>query len=261
MSGASRVILRASLRDGLRSRLVYGFGGFFLLAGWGLYRLGGGGDKLVLSLLSLTLALVPLVCLVFGAASVYQSRRFIELMLAQPVPRGTLFRAVYLGLALPLALAWLLGCLPWLVFAGGASPVALLLFCVTGIGLGLACCSLALLLALAVDNRLRGLGLALGLWLLLVLAWDALVLAVAYTFADWPLEGVILGLCLVNPVDLARVLVLLQFDLGALMGYTGAVFKLFFQSATGTALALASLGLWITVPLLMAGRIFRKKDF
>ena len=49
MKGAGRVLLRATLRDGLRSRLVYGFGLFFLGAGWLLSRLGGGGDKVLLS--------------------------------------------------------------------------------------------------------------------------------------------------------------------------------------------------------------------
>lgn len=261
MKGAGRVLLRATLRDGLRSRLVYGFGLFFLGAGWLLSRLGGGGDKVLLSLLSLSLALIPLVCLVFGASSVYQSRRFIELMLAQPVGRWRLFLALYTGLALPLALAWVLGCLPWLAGAADQATGALVLFLASGVALCLACCALAFLIALKVDNRLRGLGLALGLWLLLALAWDALVLMVAYAFADWPLEGVILGMCLANPIDLARILVLLQFELGALMGYTGAVFKLFFAEGLGTLLACASLVLWTAVPLWLAGRVFCRRDF
>jgi Cu-processing system permease protein len=198
---------------------------------------------------------------VSGASSVYQSRRFVELMLAQPVPRGTLFRALYTGLALPLAAAWLLGCLPWLLATGTLAPATLALFLGAGTVLCLCFSALAFVIALSVDNRLRGLGLALGLWLVLALAWDALVLFVAYAFADWPLEGVILALCAANPVDLARILVLLQFDLGALMGYTGAVFKLFFQSGLGSLLAGTVLLLWVLLPVLVGQRLFRGKDF
>ena len=46
----------------------------------------------------------------------------------------------------------------------------------------------------------------------------------ACLFADYPIERPMLGLMLANPVDLARVVLLLRFDVSALMGYTGAVF-------------------------------------
>jgi len=46
---------------------------------------------------------------------------------------------------------------------------------------------------------------------------------------DHPLEGPLIAGMLINPVDLGRVLLLLQFDLGALAGYTGALFERFFD--------------------------------
>ncbi len=36
------------------------------------------------------------------------------------------------------------------------------------------------------------------------------------------------GLSALNPIDLSRILILLQLDVSAMMGYTGAVFKDFF---------------------------------
>ncbi|MCB1048333.1 MAG: ABC transporter permease subunit [Calditrichaeota bacterium] len=258
---AGWLVLRAALRDGLRSRIVYGFGLFFLAAGWMMARLGGNADKVLLSLLSLSLALVPLVSLVFGASYLYQARTFIELLLAQPVKRRTLFLGLYTGLSLPLALAWLLGCLPALLMSGGVRPAALLLFLGAGVGLCVVFCALAFLIAVRIGNRLRGLGLAIVLWLLLAVAWDGLVLMLAYLFSDWPMEGPVLVLCLLNPIDLARVLVLLHFELGAMMGYTGAVFQQFFSGPLGTALASLSLLLWVLVPLWLAGRAFQKRDF
>lgn len=256
------IILRSALRDGLRSRIVYGFGAFFLFAGWMMVRLGGPGDKALLSLLSLTLALVPLVSLVYGASYLYQSRRFIELLLAQPVPRRTLFLGLYAGLSLPLTLAWLLGCLLPLLSAGkGLDVPGVLLLLGAGSALCLVFCALAFWIAVRVENRLRGLGLAIVLWLLLAVAYDGLVLMLGYLLADWPLEGPVLALCLANPIDLARVLVLLHFDLGAMMGYTGAVFQLFFQGPLGMGLAALTLLLWVLLPLWMAWRVFSRRDF
>ena len=60
------------------------------------------------------------------------------------------------------------------------------------------------------------------------------------TWSDYPLELPLLGLTLLNPVDLGRVLLLLQFDNAALLGYTGAVFERFFGSALGMPRRLAS---------------------
>jgi Cu-processing system permease protein len=61
-------------------------------------------------------------------------------------------------------------------------------------------------------------------------------------------------------VDLARVIMLLQLDISALMGYTGAFYKEFFGSHTGILLSTTMLVLWIYIPFHLAMRIFSKKD-
>ena len=88
-----------------------------------------------------------------------------------------------------------------------------------------------------------------------------IVLLVATMFGDYALERAMLALMLANPVDLARVLLLLRVDVAALMGYTGAVFKSFFGTTGGSLLAAAVLGAWVITPALYAKRLFRKKDF
>lgn len=70
-----------------------------------------------------------------------------------------------------------------------------------------------------------------------------------------------LGAMLLNPVDLARVVLLLRFDVAALLGYTGAVFQQFFDGARGIAIALGALLLWVIGPLALAARAFARKDF
>ena len=89
-----------------------------------LFRFGGEGPRVVLSLLNVVLLFVPLVSVVFGTMYVYSAREFTELLLAQPVGRRSLFAGLYLGLALPLAGAFLVGVgLPFVIHAkarGGA---------------------------------------------------------------------------------------------------------------------------------------------
>lgn len=57
------------------------------------------------------------------------------------------------------------------------------------------------------------------------------VLSVIQLLTDYPLEKATLTLVLLNPVDLGRILMLMQLDISALMGYTGAFFQQFFPAA------------------------------
>jgi len=83
----------------------------------------------------------------------------------------------------------------------------------------------------------------------------------ATIFADYPLEKPLLALMVLNPLDLARVILLMTFDAAALMGYTGAVFQRFFGSPLGLAVASTALAVWIALPLTGALQLFRRKDF
>jgi Cu-processing system permease protein len=66
---------------------------------------------------------------------------------------------------------------------------------------------------------------------------------------------------MLNPVDLGRVLLLLQFDLAALSGYTGAVFERFFSGSTAFLVASTALLLWILIPLGLGLRRFERRDW
>jgi Cu-processing system permease protein len=66
---------------------------------------------------------------------------------------------------------------------------------------------------------------------------------------------------LANPMDLARVALLLQFDVAALLGYTGAVMQKFFGRAIGVTVTSLALAVWVFAPLFAGMRAFQKKDF
>jgi Cu-processing system permease protein len=253
-------ILRYQLHDAARSRWILAYGLLFLLLTEGLFRFGGGGERVVVSLLNAVLLLVPLVGLLFGALHFYNSREFMELMLAQPLERSILFGGLFGGLALPLMLAFGLGVgLPF-VWHGGGGP-ALVALLVVGLALTLVFTGVAFLVALAFEDRAKGMGAALLLWLGAGVIWDGLILLVILLFSDYPLEKPMLALTFLNPIDLGRVLLLLQLDIEALMGYTGAVFRRFFGSGMGIVASAAALVVWTGAPLWLGFRRFKRKDF
>ena len=257
-------IVRYELENVLRSRWVLAYGVFFFLITEMLLRLGGSSSRALLSLLNVVVLLIPLVTIVFGTIYWHGAREFTELLLAQPVRRGTLFHGLFAGLVLPLSAAFAIGVTIPLALhraIGPDSASLLILMLVTGVALTGVFGALAVLIAGLVDDRLKGLGLALGTWLLLTLGYDALLLGVTVWFADRPLEGPLLALTFANPVDLARVLLVLRFDVAALMGYTGAVFQRQMGGALGTVIALTALLTWMIVPGLFALRAFKHNDY
>jgi Cu-processing system permease protein len=255
-------VLKYELRNVLRGRSLLVYAVCLLLVTEGLIRFGGGGTRAVLSLMNVVLILVPLVSLLFGTMYLYAAREFIELLLAQPVDRRSLFVGLFGGLALPLSAAVLVGVgLPFLWHGTStlAGPAGVLL--VTGVLLSIVFTALAFLVAHLFADRAKGLGAAIMLWLVLTVLYDGVLLLVVAAFRDYPLENPLLVLTLLNPVDLGRVLLLLTVDIAALMGYTGAVFQRFFGSAFGMGLAIAALGLWAILPLGLGYWRFQHKDF
>ena len=255
-------IIRYELRDVLRSRALIAYALFFLAITETLLRFGA-GPRAALSLMNIVLLLIPLVSIVFGTMYLYHAREFTELLLAQPVRRRQLFVGQFLGLAIPLSAAFLVGLgTPYAFHAGDAGDLATLIVVATcGVALTFIFAAFAALIAARIDDRVKGIGAAIGLWLGLTVLYDGLVMIGLTVFADYPLERPALAAMLANPIDLARLLILLRLDVSALMGYTGAVFERFFGSAGGALLASLALVMWTGVPLLLGARRFQRKDF
>jgi Cu-processing system permease protein len=129
------------------------------------------------------------------------------------------------------------------------------------IALSAAFTGLAAMISYRVEDRVRGLALALGAWLIMAVVYDGLTLLLATQFADYPIERPLLVAMIANPIDLARLLLLLHFDVAALLGYTGAVFQRFFSGATGLCLAGGALLIWTVAPACVGARLFHHKDF
>jgi Cu-processing system permease protein len=257
-------IAKYQLQDVLRSRWIIFYGLFFLVLTDALFRFGGAGERVLLSLMNIVLIAVPLVATVLGAMYVYASREFTELLLSQPVRRRTLFGGLFLGLTLPLSVAFILGItIPFAVHgAFGEGHIGLTALLIgTGLLLTWVFTSLAFLVATRFEDRIKGLGLALAVWVFFTIIFDGLILLAIHLLAQYPMEYPVIALSLLNPVDIGRILLTLNFEISALLGFTGAVFQKFFGSGLGQVLTVGTLLVWIAAPLLLSLKSFEHKNF
>jgi len=251
-------IIKYILYDILRTRFILFYTLFLLLSAVGMYQLDSDTSKVVLSLMNIVLIVVPLVSIVFTTIHFYNSYEFIEVMLAQPVNRTVVFLSQYLSVAVSLVLAYLIGIgVPMVFYGTEASGLTLIL---AGAMLTLVFVSLAFLSAVLTRDKAKAIGVALLFWFYFSLIFDAFVLWILYSFSDYPLEKVTVAMIALNPVDLARILMIIQLDVSALMGYTGAFFKDFFGGGVGFLFATGVLTLWVLLPVVVALRVFKRKD-
>lgn len=251
-------IIKYIIYDILRTRFMFIYFLFLLLSTIALFQLDSEASKVVMSLMNVVLMVVPLISVVFTTIHFYNSYEFIELMLIQPVNRKVVFWSEYLAITISLSMAFLLGVgIPILLYGANSSALMLLY---SGLMLTLVFVSMAFLASVLTRDKAKAIGVGLLFWFYFVLIYDAFVLWVIYTFSDYPLEKVSLALIAFNPVDLARILMLLQLDISALMGYTGAFFKSFFGGYTGFIFSTILLMVWMAVPVVFATRIFSRKD-
>jgi Cu-processing system permease protein len=257
-------LVRPALREAVRGRWLAGLAIALALAGELIIRFSGEADTTLVSLLDVALIAGPLASLVVGTMQVHNAREMTELLLAQPIARRPLFAGLYLGTAVPLAAALAVGILApfaWHGFLAGPLGLRLLALAAVLVVLSLVGTALAFAIALRIDDRVRALGVALGTWLVAAVLWDGVILLLAMLFGERAIEVPVLVALALNPLDLARVLLLLGTDAAALFGYTGAVVQ-HTMSTTAGHLALGALLLcWLILPLGFAARTFHTKDF
>lgn len=257
-------LLRYSFFDMLRSKwsIIYTF--FFLITGFVLLYFNADLSRAVVSLMNIVLVFIPLISCMMATIHFYNSREFIELLLAQPVKRQQVFMGNYLGVALSLALAYVIGLgIPFLAYGATRSPAvsSFLAMLTVGILLTFIFSALAYWISLAVNDRMKGFGLVIVLWLYMAVLYDGLFLLVTVVFQEYPLEKPSIALTTLNPIDLSRVIIMLKLDVAALLGYTGAVFKKFFGTTQGMFIAFGTMLLWIALPVAGISITAKRKDF
>jgi Cu-processing system permease protein len=251
-------ITKYVLLDILRNRFMIAYSLVLLLISFSLFMLEDNPQKALLGLMNVVLFIVPLVSLIFSTIYLYNASEFIELMLSQPIQRKVLLTRMYGGLSLSFMAATLVGIgVPMLIYSASIPGLVLLL---AGVLLSIVFSAVALLATVLTRDKARGIGVALLLWVYFSFIFDGLVLMLLFQFADYPLETPMIVLAMMNPIDLARIFLLLQVDMSAMLGFTGALFQKFFGSFSGMFISLLSLMLWVLLPLYISVKKFNARD-
>lgn len=251
-------IIKYVIADILRNKIMLVYTLFLLAASLTVFSLEDNSSKGLLSLLNIILIVVPLVSIVFSTIYIYNSAEFIELLVSQPLKRKSIWLSLFTGLAASLSIAFFIGAgIPVLIYQSNMIGLTML---ITGIFLSVIFVAIALLSTVLTRDKAKGIGSSIMLWIYFSLLFDGLILFLLFQFADYPMEKFMIGVSALNPIDLSRILILLQLDVSAMMGYTGAVFKDFFGTYTGLLFSFTALLLWVVIPVWYSTYKFNTKD-
>ncbi|MBX7124666.1 MAG: ABC transporter permease [Cyclobacteriaceae bacterium] len=251
-------IVRYILADLLRTRFALAYTVFLAIVTMALFQLDNDPSRVTLSILNIVLMVVPLFSIVFATIHYYNSYEFMTLLLSQPVKRSTLLLSEWASVAGTMAGSLVAGVgIPSLIYGALTQVLPLLLA-----GVAMTCCfvSLAFLASVMTQDKARAIGISLLFWIYFSMIYDGLLLLVVYSFSDYPIEKITLALIALNPIDLVRISILMEMDVSALMGYTGAFYRSFFGGTTGMLFCIVMMMIWILFPLWISRRIFMNKD-
>lgn len=251
-------ILKYVILDIIKNKIVVIYTIILALFSWSAFSLEDNSSKGLLTLLNIILLIVPLVSILFSTIYIYNSSEFIELLVSQPIKRKKIWWSLFLGLSISLIFAFILGAgIPLMIFAEFNKAIMMM---AVGTLISTIFVAIAFLSSILSRDKAKGIGISILLWLYFALLFDGLVLFLLFQFSDYPIENMMVGITALSPIDLSRILILLQLDVSAMMGYTGAIFKETFGTSVGLILSFLLLFLWILLPFGLSLRRFRKKD-
>lgn len=262
------------LRAASRGRMVPVFAALFTLLtlSIALAGLAASGQLMVqgftrtaVSLLSLSVYLLPLLGVILGASAFGGEDGGTELLLAQPVDRGQVILGRFLGLAASLVLVAGIGFgVTGLLISlrmGLSGGAGYLLIALGTTGVGLAWLGMGILLGVLARRRGTAVGYALGLWFLAAVVYDLACIGVLQVAGTGQPGPWLLALLALNPIDGIRTLGLLRLGADVLLGPTGASLQRLMGEGGGAVWVLGSLGLWLVGPLSIAVACYRRRDF
>lgn len=265
-------LIQKELRDAFRNRwfLLYAIAfaalslalAWFSVSGAGSFGVAGFG-RTTAGLINLILLIVPLMGLTLGAMSLAgeRERGTLIYLMAQPISSGELLLGKFIGLALALTTALLIGfglTGILMAFAGGGGDFGVYLtLLVLSVLLAIASLSLGFLISAAVKRAATAVGLALFLWLVLVYFGDLGLMGTAVVM-QIDVEQ-LLALALINPLQVFKVAAVLDLrDNLEVLGPAG-IYAFRTYGAALWPLLVALLFGWIIAPFAVATLVFKKR--
>lgn len=251
-------IMKFIMLDIVRNKIVLGYTLLLAILSWSAFLLQDNNTKGILTLLSIVLLTVPLVSIVFSTIYLYNSAEFIEVLVSQPVHRRVIWISLFSGLCLAMLFAFMVGAgVPVLIYAPADTGGMIVL---AGCLVSMVFVALSCLGTVITRDKAKGIGIAILLWLFLAVLYDGLVLFVLFQLSDYPIEKAMVVTTALNPIDLARILIILKLDVSAMFGYTGAIFRDYFGATRGKGVAFAVLAIWVAIPFWISIKKFGRKD-
>lgn len=268
---AMRAIARKELSDKLKSRWVVviaaGFAIFTVVISYfGGITSGVSGvrsiNATIASLTSLVTYFIPILALTLGGGIIADERDkgTLDIYMASSLTIGEFITGKFLGLALALILATVLGF--------GLSGIMLLLslgmnifsnymvFILNSIVLGLIFLSLSFLVSVLFKERSRVIAFTVFLWLFFVLLYDLGLIGLLLASKGVAGKDIFSVLLFFNPVDLYRILNFLSIgELKVFLGLVSVELPVFMNMPV---LWIVSV-LWVVLPLIISYYAFRKR--
>lgn len=265
-------LIQKELRDAFRNRwfLLYAVAfaalslalAWFSMSGAGSFGVAGFG-RTTAGLINLILLIVPLMGLTLGAMSLAGEREKGTLiyLLAQPISGAELMLGKFIGLALALTAALVIGFgltgILLVVQSGGGDFRVFLTLLILSVLLAIASLSLGFFISAAVKRSATAVGLALFLWLILVYFGDLGLMGTSVV-VGLKVEQ-LLTLALINPLQVFKLAAV--FDLRQNLEVLGPAGIYAFRTYGGTLwpMLVGLLLAWVAVPFLLATWVFKKR--
>lgn len=247
------------LFDLIKNKALILYSIILLISTLGLLYVEPDTDKVMLSVMQICILGIPLFCLLFSAIYYYQSTDFIQLILAQPLKRGTPITSLFIALFTWFSVSFILSvCIPLSI--AGIFDKSIILFTTTLL-IQVISIAIALFIGTIVSDKAKGIGIILLIWAFFVFIFDGILLFIMYQYAAYPIEKIILAFTFLNPITIGRTLIVLGTEASALLGLSAAVFSNFFSNSFGFIISIASLLIWGLIPLFFSFKVFQYKDF
>ncbi|MDZ4728276.1 MAG: ABC transporter permease subunit [Leptospira sp.] len=255
-------ILFFEIKENIRSRWIFLYAGLLAIA---LILLSFFGDqngiRLVVSLMNLILIVVPLFSITFSGLSFLESMPFAEVLLTKSVTRSELFFGKYLGILVSLIIGLLAGVgIPglFILYSHLFVYIQIIIF---GILLSSIFVSISFLIASLFRRGEIVLTASLLVWFYFFIFFDALIFIFSMYLGDYPIEIPSLIIVMLNPIDLIRILIILQTSSSALLGFSGAILMETFGIGGVVSISISFILAWILIPIYVAYRRFLNLNF
>jgi Cu-processing system permease protein len=267
-------LARKEVREAVRSAWLIAYTVLFTLLALGLSYLGERNlgsvgfenfSRTTASLLNLSLLLAPLAALTLasGAIAGERERGTLAYLLSQPLDRWEILLGKYVGIAASIALATTLGFgIAGVVIALRTSAMdagVYLLFLALVLALIVVMTGVGIALSVVSRSRAQALGLAMLVWFVVAFVFD-LVLIGMVSATSLHGGGLLLAL-LLNPIEIVRVLAIIQLEPDLqILGSFGSYLLERAGRANATAILAAALALWVALPLAAASWLFESRE-